>query len=102
MNKQMTLHLNLVYALIFLMFLNNCYYFEQNDFIKSVTISNETNEHIFYNVYQTGIDNYRFEFLATYGTDTTKLFEYYLNDAVYTALKFSNTLNPQVKKKSLA
>jgi hypothetical protein len=73
------------------MFFGGCSFIEQNDFVLSETISNEANERIYYNVYQTGIDNYRFEFIATNNSDTTKLFEYYLNDAVYKAMKFSNS-----------
>ena len=49
-------------------------------------------------VYQTGIDNYRFEFCTLYGTDTSKLFEYYLNDAVYTDMNFSIKRNADTLK----
>jgi hypothetical protein len=86
------------YALTFLIFISSCSYVEQNDFIVTETISNEPNESIFYRVYQTGIDNYRFEFSANYGTDTTKLFEYYLNDAVYTVMNFSITRSDDTLK----
>lgn len=86
------------YALTFLLFIGGCSYFEQNDHIVTETISNEPNEHIFYSVYQTGIDNYRFDFFANYGIDTTKLFEYYINDAVYNVMNFSITRNDDTLK----
>ena len=86
------------YALTFLLFICGCSYFEQNELIVTETISNEPNEHIFYSVYQTGIDNYRFEFSANYGNDTTKLFEYYLNDAIYTVMNFSIKRNDDTLK----
>lgn len=86
------------YTLMFLIFISSCSYFEQNDLIITETISNKPNESIFYSVYQTGIDNYRFEFSANYGTDTTKLFEYYLNDAVYTVMNYSITRNKDTLK----
>jgi len=69
------------------LFVASCSSFEQNDFIVSNVISNNTNEQIFYNVYQTGIDNYRFEFKSVNNSDTTKLFEYFLNDATYKAMR---------------
>jgi hypothetical protein len=97
MNKQIKFYIT-IFVLTSLLFLSCCSYFEQNDFIITKTISNEYNEHIFYNVYQTGIDNYRFDFYAINGTDTTKLFDYYLNDAVFTAMKFSNTKNGDTLK----
>ena len=84
------LYLNFICSLT-LLFFGGCSILEQNDFVVSETISNGMNERIYYNVYKTGIDNYRFEFLATNNSDTIKLFEYYLNDAVYTAMKFSNS-----------
>ena len=86
------------YALIFLLFIVGCSYFEQNNLIVTRTISNEPNEHIFYSVYQTEIDNYRFEFFANYGNDTTKLFEYYLNDAIYNVMNFSIKRNDDILK----
>ncbi len=57
----------------------------------SRVISKNTNEQIFYDVYQTGIDNYRFEFKAVNNSDTIKLFEYFLNDATYKAMRFKIT-----------
>jgi len=40
-------------------------------------------EEIVYLVYQTGIDNYRYELYVQNFKDTTKLFDFYLNDASY-------------------
>jgi hypothetical protein len=74
-------------------FLIECSYFEMNKFVTSEIIMKEENETFYYNVFQTGIDNYRFEFLAIGKSDTMKLFEYYLNDAAFSALKFTNSKN---------
>ena len=68
----------------------SCSFFERNDFIVSNVISKDTSEQIFYDVYQTGIDNYTFEFKAVNNLDTLKLFEYFLNDVTYTAMRFKN------------
>jgi hypothetical protein len=80
-----------IFSFSLLLLLVGCSTFEQNDFIVSKTILTEANEKIYYNVYKIGIDNYRFEFVAANISDTTKLFEYYLNDAVYTAMKLSSS-----------
>jgi hypothetical protein len=80
------------------MVFGGCTLFEHNDFVVSKTISNEPKETIYYNVYQTGIDNYRLEFNVNSGTETTKLFEYYLNDAVYTSMNLDITKNNDTVK----
>lgn len=68
----------------------SCSLLVQNDLIVSTIIAKNTNEQIFYDVYQTDIDNYRFEFKAINHLDTTKLFEYFLNDATYKAMRLTN------------
>lgn len=77
------------FSLTLLLFLCSCSLFEQNDFIVSKVISNTAKEKVYYDVYQTGLDNYRFEFKTANNSDTTKLFEYNLNDAIYTAMRFT-------------
>jgi hypothetical protein len=79
------------FALTVLLFVVSCSFFEQNDFIVSNAISKDSNEQIYYDIYQTGIDNYRFEFKAVNKSDTIKLFEYFLNDATYKAMRFKIT-----------
>jgi hypothetical protein len=98
MSNGKKIYLNLIYILTNLMFFGSCTFFEQNDFVVSKTISNEPKETIYYNVYQTGIDNYRLEFNVNYGIETTKLFEYYLNDAVYTSMNLDITKNNDTVK----
>ncbi len=90
MNNIDRLHVYFVFSLTLILFINGCSLFEQNDFIISKVISNNTKEQVFYDVYQTGLDNYRFEFKSANNSDTIKLFEYYLNDATYTAMRFTN------------
>jgi hypothetical protein len=98
MSNGKRIYLNLIYNITNLMFFGSCTLFEQNDFVVSKTISNEPKETIYYNVYQTGIDNYRLEFNVNSGTETTKLFEYYLNDAVYTSMNLDITKNNDTVK----
>lgn len=57
--------------------------FEQNDFIATEKVTQLKEETIIYSVFQTGIDNYRVEFKTIVNQDTSKLFNYYINDAVY-------------------
>ena len=79
-----------VFSLTLLLSISSCSLFEQNDFIVSEIISNTTKEQVYYDVYQTGLDNYRFEFKSANNSDTTNLFEYFLNDAIYTAMRFTS------------
>jgi poly(3-hydroxyalkanoate) synthetase len=44
-------------------------------------------ENLFYDIYQTGLDNYTITFYNSDKGDIAKLFEYYINDAVYSALR---------------
>ena len=97
MNKQFRQYIT-IHLLTSLLFISSCSQFGQNDFVVKETILNEPNEQIFYSVYKTGIDNYRFDFFATSGMETIKLFEYYLNDAVYTTMKFTITKNGNTLK----
>ena len=62
----------------------------QNDFITSQIILEENGETVFYDVFQTGIDNYRIEFKYINNNDTVNLFEDYLNDALYSERKFES------------
>jgi len=63
--------------------LTSCSYFEQNDFLATEYIGQVKNETFFYSAYQTGIDNYRIEFKVAVNQDTSKIFDYYINDAIY-------------------
>lgn len=75
---------------ILCLFLGSCSTLEQNDLMEQKTLSNIDDGAILFKQYQTGIDNYRFEFYHVNKDtgDTIKLFESYLNDAVYNNLKF--------------
>jgi len=63
-------------------FLDSLFY--QNDFLHTVTIEQIGNEEFVYSAFKTGIDNYRIEFTVVVNKDTSKIFDYYINDAVYT------------------
>jgi hypothetical protein len=58
--------------------------FDQNDFIVTEYIGQIDNEKFLYSAYQTGIDNYRIEFKVVVNKDTAKIFDYWINDALYT------------------
>jgi hypothetical protein len=79
-----------VHFLFFPLLFVGCTLFEEDTFVISKVISNKKGTNIYYDVYQTGIDNYRFDFKAVNNLDTTKLFEYWLNDATYSAMKFES------------
>lgn len=69
--------------------LQNCSFLEQSDFMETKIISSNLNEKIIYKYYQTGIGNYKVDFYSVNKSDSTKLFEHYINDALFT----SNTYN---------
>jgi hypothetical protein len=70
----------------------SCAFLEQNDFVLRKTLTNKNNESIFYEIHQTGLDNYTFTFFNAYESDTIKIFKYFLNDAVYTALRLETSI----------
>lgn len=68
----------------------SCSVFKQNDFVKNEKIGLEIHKNISlgYKLYQTGFDNFRYEFYLVQVTDTIDLFETYLNDAAYKNVTF--------------
>ena len=62
---------------------------DQKDYIERRLLTKTSRDYLFYDIYQTGIDNYTFSFYSFYESDTIKIFEYYLNDAVYSALRLT-------------
>jgi len=68
------------FIIIFIIY--SCDLLYQNDFVKSEKIYEIEQGELFYDLYQTGIDNYRYEFNAIKNQDTVKLFDAYLNDAI--------------------
>ncbi len=75
--------------MLFFCSLTSCSAFHQYDFVESKILVSNNDEVIFYDIFQTGIDNYDFIFYSSFKNDTTKLFNYYVNDAVYTALRIN-------------
>ncbi len=71
----------IIYLLIIAFIVNSCNSFNKNDFVKSDKIYEIEERELFYELYQTGIDNFRYEFKVIYKKDTIKLFNAYLNDA---------------------
>lgn len=66
----------------------SCSRLEQNDLIVSEDLGQTTKGTIIYKLYQTGIDNYRYEFYLVDSGDSVDIFQSYLNDATYKGLKF--------------
>lgn len=66
------------------LWLSSCSMFYQNEFICTQKVGKIGQETFLYSAFQTGIDNYRIEFKVAVGKDTTKLFDFFINDALYT------------------
>lgn len=56
----------------------------RNDYLHTLQLTDSKQPELICKVYQTGIDNYRYEFKLTENGDTTELFDAYLNDASQT------------------
>jgi hypothetical protein len=52
----------------------------------------EKGETVFYDIFQTGFDNYEFVFSSSYNSDTSIFLNYYVNDAAYTALRLDRKI----------
>ncbi len=78
--------------LLLIFVLTSCDLLNQNEYIETILIGLDDDEKIFCKVYQTGIDNYRYEFKRTTEEgDTIEIFDSYLNDAVSGNEKFELT-----------
>ena len=69
--------------LIFGLLTCSCTQLEQNNFISTEKIGQLGNEEFIYSAFQTGFDNYRIEFKSITDSDTSRIFDYYINDAKY-------------------
>ncbi len=65
------------------LFLQNCSFLEQSNFMETKIISSDPNEKIIYKYYQTGVHDYKVDFYSVDEAGTTKLFEHYFNDALF-------------------
>jgi len=74
------------------LFLASCSNFYQRDFVVRKIIVSNKEEVLFYDLFQTGIDNYDFIFYASFKGDTTKMVTYNLADAIYTALEIKSKI----------
>ena len=69
--------------LLLIVILFGCDLPSQNEYIETILIGSDDDEKVVCEVYQTGIDNYRYEFKRTTEEgDTIEIFGSYLNDAV--------------------
>jgi hypothetical protein len=64
------------------LFLQNCSFLEQSDFMETKIISSDLNEKIIYKYYQTGIHQYKVDFYSVDRSGSTRLFGHYINDAL--------------------
>ena len=75
--------------LLLIVILTGCDLLSRNEYIETILIGSDGNEKILCEVYQTGIDNYWYEFKKVTGEgDTIEIFDSYLNDAVSGNEKF--------------
>ena len=75
---------NIFLILTYGLFLTDCSSFDQNDFLSTEYVGQIDSETFLYSAYKTGIDNYRIEFKVAVDKDTSKIFDYFINDALYT------------------
>jgi hypothetical protein len=73
--------------LIFAFLIFGCSTIEHDNFIEAKDVGKTTVGNVVYKIYQTGVDNYRYEFYLVSGVDTTQLFESHLSDATYTHIR---------------
>jgi hypothetical protein len=57
---------------------------DQNRFLSTEEVKQLGDEKVIYSAFRTGVDNYRIEFKTVIGRDTFNVFDYYINDALYT------------------
>lgn len=74
-------------------FLQSCAFLEQNKFIETKVISSELNEQIIYKFYHTGINNYTVDFYSVNQSDSTKLFEHFIKDALLSSTPYKISQN---------
>ncbi|MFC5871617.1 hypothetical protein SAMN05443633_11564 [Chryseobacterium arachidis] len=80
---------HLYFLLLPVLFLQNCSFLEQSDFIETKIISSDLNEKIIYKFYQTGIDDYKVDFYSVDESGSKKLFEHYISDALVTSSTYN-------------
>jgi hypothetical protein len=83
----MNLHF-LRYCLSLSLIFSSCSLLEQNEIIRTEEIGDIKGKKLIYSLYQTGIDNYRFEFKVVNSKDTSEITTMFLNDASANYLKF--------------
>lgn len=81
------------FLLLSLSILQNCSFLEQEKFIETKVISSSLNEQIIYKFYQTGIDHYKVDFYSVEKSDSTKLFEHLVNDALFSSNTYTISQN---------
>lgn len=73
------------FSFLFVLLLQSCSFLEQNKFIETKVISSDLNEQIIYKFYHTGINKYKVDFYSVHKSDSTKLFEHFITDAVFSS-----------------
>ena len=76
--------------IIFLCFSFGC---NQNNLVGTKVLAQFSSDTIYYDAFQTGIDNYRIEIKSKSGSDIEHLFDYYINDGIFT----ETTLRASIK-----
>ncbi|WP_073294655.1 hypothetical protein [Chryseobacterium polytrichastri] len=84
-----------IFTLSFLsiLLLQSCSFLEQNKFIETKVISSDLNEKIIYKFYHTGINNYKVDFYSVHQSDSTKLFEHFITDAIFSSTPYKISQN---------
>jgi len=74
-----------IFSFLIILFLQSCSFLEQNKFIETKVISSDLNEQIIYKFYHLGINKYKVDFYSVHQSNSTKLFEHFSNDALFSS-----------------
>ena len=77
----------LILYLLSILLVSSCSLIKQHAFLERKTLFKNGEEAVFYEVYQTGVDNYDVLFYSSFRGDTSKMLNYNVDDALYTALR---------------
>ncbi|AZA53868.1 hypothetical protein [Chryseobacterium sp. G0201] len=92
-----------IFSFLSILFLQSCSFLEQNKFIETKVISSDLNEQIIYKFYHMGINKYKVDFYSVHQSDSTKLFEHFINDALFSSntYKISQSQNEIIIRNQL-
>ena len=82
-----------MHKLIFLVYICTVFGCNQEKLVGTKVLAQLSTDTLYYDAFQTGIDNYRIEIKSKSGNDVEHLFNYYISDGIFTA----TTLRASIK-----